>query len=117
MQLAQDAEEMLNYLKRYDITHLYHFTDIENLPLIFEMGGLVSKQKLENHGLLESIKTGGNPLSKELDEHWGNWDKVSLSWASQLPMAYYREQEQHLCYIVVKLGAVSYTHLTLPTKA
>jgi hypothetical protein len=95
--------QMLTLLRRERISALYHFTDIDNLPLVARFGGLRSKKYLEEQGVLDQINTGGNQLSKSLDLHWGNWDKVSLSWCPQLPMAYWREQEQHLCYIVVNL--------------
>lgn len=92
---------MRAFITQQRIPALYHFTDINHLPLIVELDGLRSKQYLEKYGLLDQLKGGGNQLSKELDVYWGNWDKVSLSWCAKLPMAYYREQEQHLCYIIV----------------
>jgi hypothetical protein len=99
--LHRQAAQMRSFLQREGIRDLYHFTDIENLPLVAQLGALVSKESLENAGLLDQVKTGGNRLSKELDLRFGNWNKVSLSWCPKLPMAYWREQQQHLCYVVV----------------
>ena len=95
---------------------MYHFTDIDNLPLIASLGGLKSKNFLENGGLLDEIKTGGNQLSKALDLRWGNWDKVSLSWCPKLPMTWYREQEQHLVYIVTPLDLALRTGVVFSDK-
>lgn len=102
MTLHPQADLMRSLIEQQEVRSLYHFTDIDNLPLIASLDGLRSKAFLEQHGHLESLKTGGNDLSRDLDIHWGNWDKVSLSWCSKLPMAYWREQQQHLCYIIVE---------------
>lgn len=103
MDFRPEAEQMRDYLKRQNIAALYHFTNIENLPLILQVGGLCSKEWLEHNGLLDRINTGGNMLSKAPDQRHGNWDKVSLSFCQNHPMAYYREAEQHMCYAVIKL--------------
>ena len=63
---------MKQILNREDITFLYHFTSIENLPLIGECKGLCSKLKLERLGLLNNVVTGGNELSLDLDRYWSN---------------------------------------------
>lgn len=97
---------MKGYLQQQRIAVLYHFTDIDNLPLILQAGGLRSKKWLERNSMLDRVKTGGNQLSKDLDLRRGNWDKVSLSFCHGTPMAYRRETEQHLCYAVIKLDVV-----------
>ena len=97
-----DKRQIIEVLARNDIEAFYHFTDIEHLPSIAREDALKSKQYLEESDLLDKLRTGGNDLSKALDLHWGNWDKVSLSFCPRLPMVWYREQEQHLCYFVIK---------------
>ena len=97
------TEEIRRVLTREGIRHLYHFTDIYNLPTIGKYG-ILTKKELEEKDALKKIKTGGNTLSKQLDLRHGNWDKVSLSWCPKIPMIYYREQEQHLCYLVLDLN-------------
>lgn len=92
---------MIEKIKGEQIPALYHFTDINNLPLIAELNGLKSKEFLEKNEYLKNIRTGGNEISIGLDASRGNWDKVSLSWCAKHPMAYWREMEQHLCYIIV----------------
>lgn len=101
MTLHPESELILERIKSEKVPALYHFTDIDNLPLIIDLGGLHSKEFLEQNGYLDQIKCGGNLLSKGLDIHHGNWDKISLSWCSRHPMAYSREQKQHLCYVIV----------------
>lgn len=99
--LQPDATAILARLKQEGITTLYHFSCVENLPRICQMGALYSKRILEERGLLPTIVTGGNPLSHNLDRYHGNWDKVSLNFTPYTPMAYGRKREQHLCFFLV----------------
>lgn len=104
MSIDHQAARMQLILRGHRIGCLYHFTDIDNLPLILEGNGLRSKEWLERKGWLDRVKTGGNQLSKDLDVAHDNWDKVSLSWCLKHPMAWWKEAEQHLCYLNVSLG-------------
>lgn len=99
----KEADEIIKIIKKNEIRYLYHFTDIDNLPYIAKHGGLLSKEKLEQIGLLDKIKTGGNQLSKDLDIIYGNWDKVSLNWAPKMPMMWHIQQRQHLCILLIKV--------------
>jgi hypothetical protein len=93
------AKNIESFLRQSKLQYLFHFTDIRNLPTIFKYG-LLTKQTLEQKNVLDKIQTGGNSLSRVLDLRHDNWGKVSLSWCPKIPMAYYREQDQHLCYLV-----------------
>ena len=99
--LHPDAQAILTRLKQEGITRLYHFTNVENLPSICQIGALYSKQILEERGLLSTIVTGGNPLSHSLDRTRSNWDKVSLSFTPYIPMAYNTKRSQHLCFFQI----------------
>lgn len=96
-----DAQAILSRLKQEGITALYHFTNVENLPSICQMGALYSKQMLEEQGLLSTLVTGGNSLSHDLDHYRSNWDKVSVSFTPYTPMAYNRKRAQHLCFFLI----------------
>ena len=101
-QFETDAEEIIRRLQREGVQALYHFTSIENLPLIRDMGGLRSKQALEEAGLWPPPEPGGNALSHSLDRSEGNWDKLSLNFTPNTPMAYWRKRQSHLCFFVLK---------------
>lgn len=102
MAFHPDTEKMQAIFRKYNIQTLYHFTDINNLPIIAKCNGLWSKEKLERYGFLDSVVTGGNELSLSLDRELGNWDKVHLYFCPNTPMAYTKQQEAHLCYLVIK---------------
>src|SRR6185295_9115930 len=104
MSIDPQAARMQLILRGHRIGCLYHFTDIDNLPLILDAGGIRSKEWLERKGWLDRVKTGGSQLSKSLDVAHDNWDKVSLSWCLKHTMAWWKEAEQHLCYLIVNLG-------------
>ena len=65
------------------------------------MGGLFSKQLLEDNGVWPPPEPGGNNLSHSLDYDNGNWDKVSLNFTPHTPMAYYKKPTSHLCFFAV----------------
>src|SRR5260370_31483593 len=98
--LHPEAPAILARLRQEGITALYHFTSVENLPGICQMQALCSKKTLEE---VQSLPTaaGGNLLSHSLDQHWGNWNKVCLSFIPHTPMAYHRKKEQYLCYFII----------------
>lgn len=84
---------------------LYHFTSVENLSLIAQVGALCSKQTLEDQGRWPCAEPGGDDLSHRLDRSNDNWDKVALSYTPRTPMAYRRKPLRHLCFFVVRLDA------------
>jgi hypothetical protein len=102
--LHPDAQAILTRLQQEKIAALYHFTNVENLPSICQMGALHSKQILEEQGLLSTLATGGNPLSHSLDRRQSNWDKVSLNFTPHTPMAYNKKRGQHLCFFIMVPG-------------
>lgn len=102
MHFHSDADKMQAMFRKYNIQTLYHFTDINNLPIIAKCNGLWSKERLEKQGLLTNIATGGNELSLSLDREFENWDKVHLYFCPNTPMAYNKQMESHLCYLVIK---------------
>ncbi len=93
--LDPSASAILARLRQEEISALYHFTNVENLPNICQQKALYSKQILAQKELLSTLVTGGNPLSHDLDHYHGNWDKVSLSLTPHTPMAYNRKRAQH----------------------
>lgn len=97
-----------NILRKNNINSLWHFTDIRNLPLIFELGGLRSKQYIVNNteSLADAGKevyAGGNELSHNLDRMHGNWDKISLSCIPNTPMFYNKKVQSHFVLIEIDL--------------
>ena len=99
--LHPDASEIAERLKKEGISALYHFTSVENLSLIRKMGGLCSKNILEDSDLLEEVRLGGNDLSRQLDRERGNWNMVSLNYTPYTPMVYHKKPEEHLCFLEV----------------
>lgn len=105
MNLHPQADQIKQILSREGIQSLYHFTDINNLAIVAQCGGLWSKEKLEKAGLLDKVVTGGNELSLDLDKSLGNWPKVHLYFCPQTPMVYrvLERSQSHLCYIVIDM--------------
>lgn len=98
-----DAEhaEIEGVLIRNGMPRLFHFTSIENLPTIFRIGAILSKRELERRRIIHQVELGGNLTSRQRDEYYGNDQYVSMSYRPKLPMAYYSEQEQHICYMAI----------------
>ncbi len=88
-------------LRQKGVSSLWHFTDINNLPTIYEQGGLLSKKKISERELGEKVNCGGNSLSHALDVHNRNWDKVSLSFIPHTPMFYGLKVERHFVLIEI----------------
>ncbi len=95
------AREILDRLQREQVRQLYHFTAVENLPLICEIQALCSKGTLEKLGRWP-IVSGGDDLSHSLDKYHGNWDKVSLNLTPFTPMVYRKKREHQLCFLVIQ---------------
>lgn len=99
----READQILQKLRREQIPALFHFTSVENLGLIRDMGALCSKQVLEDAGRWPPPEPGGNALSHRLDRDNGNWDKVSLNFTPHTPMAYRKKPASHLCFFAVDI--------------
>lgn len=105
--LHREADQILRRLRMERIPALFHFTSVENLRLIRNMGALCSKQVLENSGHWPPPEPGGNQLSHSLDRQNGNWDKVSLNFTPHTPMAYRKKQASHLCFFVIDVSVAA----------
>ena len=75
----------------------FHFTDASNIVSI-KSNGLLSRRTLVERGL--SHITGGNQLSRDLDDHHGLDAYVHLCFRRQHGMAHVAEQEKRIekCY-------------------
>ncbi|MEZ5404103.1 MAG: DarT ssDNA thymidine ADP-ribosyltransferase family protein [Bryobacteraceae bacterium] len=67
------------------IPHLYHFTDVVNMPKIRELEGLFSTARLRE--MEQEFCAGGDQDSLGLDARWGMDQYVHLCWAQGHPMA------------------------------
>ena len=74
--------------------HLYHFTALENLRDVQEVGAICSKETLERLGRWPVKVPGGDDLSRDLDEVRDNWRFASLSFAPYTPQ-YFRKRTRH----------------------
>ncbi len=95
------ADEILAKLRRENIDNLFHFTAVSNLPLIRHLGGLCSKERLENAKCWASVEPNADDLSLRLDSQLGNWNKVALNLTPHTPFAWKRKLTSHICYILV----------------
>ena len=74
------------------ISHLYHFTDIRNIPLIRSSGGILPLTALNANGI-NIPAPGGNEWSHEADKRCGLDQYVHLCFRSQHPMEYQARQD------------------------
>jgi hypothetical protein len=84
------------------IPHLYHFTDLVNMPKIKELQGLYSTARLREMG--EDFCAGGDEDSLSLDVRCGMDQYVHLCWAVAHPMAgriKERKPDANLCYLKI----------------
>jgi hypothetical protein len=100
MRLHYQAAQIKRTLEENGIEILYHFTAIGNLKWLAQYG-LLSKEKAETKGIFADIETGGNELSLQLDQELRNWDKVHLDFCPHTPMAYGKQGEKHIVYILI----------------
>lgn len=96
-----EATEIAAKLRKEHIRALYHFTSIENLPCIREMGALCSKHILDAAGRWPVAEPGGNALSHNLDRCNNNWDRISLNFTPHTPMVYNKKPSSHLCFLEI----------------
>src|SRR5438128_10200787 len=100
-------DRIIGKLDSEHIEVLYHFTDILNLPRIFSSGGLRPTQELRLMPDFGQVILGGDRQSQLDDQKWKNDQYVRLNFWPRTPMAYYREADRNLCYILVnsRVGA------------
>lgn len=82
-------EEIVN---QNNITCLYHFTDIANIPSIKRNGGLYSWYSCGQKGIKIPVP-GGSKLSRELDLKCNLHDYVRLSFNKRHPMLYVAQRD------------------------
>jgi len=64
--LHPEAGAILAHLKKEGVAYLYHFTSVENLPMIYHRRALCSKSALMSENKWPPVP-GGNALSHNLD--------------------------------------------------
>jgi hypothetical protein len=104
--LSYEAAAIVARLRLEGIDYLYHWTSVENLPGIRDMGSLCSKQILKDHYSmwLSKVEPGGNQQSHELDERLGNYDKLALNFTPHTPMVFNRKKDigNQICFFIIK---------------
>lgn len=84
------------------IPHLYHFTDVRNLPIIKELDGIYSTARLRDMGA--GFHAGGDEQSLQLDLRSGMDQYVHLCFDLRHPMENYikaRDREATLVYLKI----------------
>jgi len=76
---------MKKTIEKFNISHVWHFTDVANLPLIQKHRGLFSLAELERRRI-EVPTPGGNELSHSLDKGKGLHEFVHLAFLAYHPM-------------------------------
>lgn len=79
-------DECYNLLKKNNILHFYHFTNILNLNNILK-SGLYSRKYIEDNKI--ECQFSGNELSRYYDRQHGTLNDIHLSFCQTLPMAYH----------------------------
>ncbi|OYW76216.1 MAG: hypothetical protein B7Z37_09815 [Verrucomicrobia bacterium 12-59-8] len=79
---------------KFTITHLYHFTDVRNIPSIKKFG-LLSHAELQRQSV-EVAAPGGNDWSHEEDQRRGLDEYVHLCFFDQHPMEYIAKKDGHI---------------------
>jgi hypothetical protein len=95
-----DADLLRARIDQEQVLAIYNLTWIDNLPSIFRLGGLQSKDFLVKNGV-RNIKTSGSLQSLLTDQAAGNWDKVRLTWCWPHPMFFGMENKHLLCLIEI----------------
>lgn len=107
--LAPQASGIQSRLRREGVEYLYHWTNLENLPSIQQVGALCSKQTLEDLGLWPPPRPGGEGISTSQDRRHGNWEKVEFNFTPYTPMAHKRkERGDHLCFFITRVEVASW---------
>ncbi len=83
----KDHKEITKFLRDNYTVRFYHFTALDNVKSIWEMGGLYSWYTLKQKGIIIPVP-GGTELSRTLDTRFGLQDYVRLSFCEDHPMAY-----------------------------
>lgn len=87
-----DKIEITRLLEKENIEYFYHFTAVENVPLIKKYGGLYSWWSLKQKGINVPFIGGSGGPSQSLDVKYGLQDYVRLSFCNNHPMQYRHKQ-------------------------
>lgn len=83
-------------LRERGVQHLYHFTALDNLRGIRDVGAICSKSTLERLDRWPVPVPGGDDDSQSLDKQNGNWPFTSLSIAWHTPQFFKRLAQRSL---------------------
>ena len=86
-----DAYNIAKLLTDNGIECFYHFTDVKNIPLIKDMGGLCSWNFLYKNNVVIPFQ-GGDEESMKYDKKYGLEDYVRLSFCKSHPMEHRLKQ-------------------------
>lgn len=98
-----DAYYIGQLLKNNQIDCFYHFTDVRNIPLIKDMGGLCSWHFLVNNGVNIPFQ-GGDEDSMRYDRKYKLEDYVRLSFCTSHPMEH-RLRKQGANLVVLRISS------------
>lgn len=98
-----DAYYIGQLLKNNQIDCFYHFTDVRNVPLIKDMGGLCSWYFLRNSGVNIPFQ-GSDEDSMKYDRKYGLEDYVRLSFCTSHPMEH-RLRTQGANLVVLRISS------------
>ena len=87
----RDAYNIAKLLRENGIECFYHFTDVKNIPLIKDLGGLCSWDFLYKNNVTIPFQ-GGDEKSMKYDRQYGLEDYVRLSFCQNHPMEYRLKQ-------------------------
>lgn len=82
-----------SFFTRYKVSHLFHFTDEANIPLIIAHGGLLSLKRLVEAGITPP-RPGGNQWSHDADRYKGVDRFVHLGFVRDHPMKWVAEHKE-----------------------
>ena len=104
----ENAQAFLNHLKAHGVSCFYHFTAYSNLKSIRKYGGLYSWYYCERNNI-PIPNAGGDPMSRKLDRRQGLEDYVRLSFCSDHPMAFRKQQEgSTLVLLKIKIDVATF---------
>ena len=103
-----NAQAFINYLRSHGVSCFYHFTDESNLRSIRKLGGLYSWYYCVQNNI-DIPDAGGDSQSRGLDRRQGLEDYVRLSFCSDHPMAWRKQQEgSHLVLLRIKIDVAAF---------
>jgi hypothetical protein len=91
---------METILAKYNIEHVWHFTDRSNLESIERHGGILSRAELNDRGIAIP-NPGGNDWSYSEDKRLGLDKYVHLAFIQNHPMLYIARSEERISDPVV----------------